>query len=1006
MKIYDPKGNSLGGISHVEDRTLKREINVLPIYSFFVNRELQNKLPLEAKIETPLGFFIIKEKKKSGERYEYIARPDVSALQADLVTKAYATQTVKQMATDLLAGTGWSIISTATEKRTVTLKERTRYEGIYEIVDRFKYEIDWNITTKTITIEPRIGRANAGLYIHDQVGLRDVTVSADSYDLITRIVPRGKGGIGIEPINGGLPYLENKTYSSQTKTFFWSDERYTVLENLKADARKKLDELAIPRQSFEVDLIDLAKLDPAKWSAQAFTIGDTVDLISTREGIREKQRIVEWTENLDQPGTDTITIANVLRDYRTETENELDNLRVATDVTRASLELLDEGVSIRVTNIVNNAIEPVQQAADAAQAEADAAAQAAAAAAGAAQEAQNAADAAQGTASAGVADAAAAQAAADKAAQDAAAAAAEASKAKSDAAAAQTAAGSAAQAAADADAQAEQAKADAAAAQQRADAAQAEADAAAAAAAAAQSTADGGTADAAAAKAAAAAAQAKADQAKLDADAAAAAAAAADSEATKAKEDAAQAAADAAQAQQDATAAGSAAAAAQSTANAASSAASKAQKDATAAGSAASAAKNAADAAQTTADAANTAAVNAQADATTAIGNAAAAQSKANEATGKAETAQGKADAAASAAATAQNAADAADAAAIAAQGTADEAATAAAAAQARGDAAAAAAAAAQAAAEAADAAAAAAQAQADAAAAAAAAAAATANAASTAITGINGAITNLGAGLNKRDVKIADTLMADVRRAYATLMAQIGNVEGNDDLIAAVNNLRSAFTSLENIYDSAVADGVITDEEWAQLDGATTALGAASVIVEEQLAMAINTELGTLAESISNVVLELDADSIMSKVTSTETWTGAMSSIPTAENIGKIVDNKILTYDTTATQTREAFERTINAAISENNELIQDKTRYFREDMEGLHIGLVGSPFSTRLSEDMLAFLEGDVAAAWIQRNNMYIEHVVAKTSLTVGKHRLETYNNNVTIGRWIGGS
>lgn len=348
MLIHGPTGNLIGDVP-VMDRTLKEGLSLLPVLSFSALQEDDKRLPLEAVAETKFGRFVLKEKKKSGDRYDYVAKPDIDDLLSDLVTKAYVTMTVAQMGGDLLAGTGWTILSSSTEKRTVTLNEETRYDGILAIVDRFKYEIHWDIKQKIITIEPKIGRENAGLYIHDQVNLRDVSPAADSYDLITRIVPRGAGGMGIESINGGVPYLENFSYTNKVKTARWTDERYFVIENLMADAQKILDERCRVRQAFQADVSDLAKADPDTWGFLDYQIGDTVDLISVREGIDQKQRIIERVRYLDELDADTVTIANTLRDYTVDSDSDLDEVRTSTSVARASLELLEESVESRVT---------------------------------------------------------------------------------------------------------------------------------------------------------------------------------------------------------------------------------------------------------------------------------------------------------------------------------------------------------------------------------------------------------------------------------------------------------------------------------------------------------------------------------------------------------------------------------------------------------------------------------------------------------------------------------
>ena len=356
MLVYSPMGSPLGDVP-VTGRVLKEGLSLLPVLSFSVPEELQVLMPLEGAVETAFGRFILKEKKKAGDYYDVVAKPDTDSLVADLVTKAYITMTVTEMGADLLDGTGWTIQSASTEKRTVTLNEQTRYEGLLAIANRFMYETRWDIVNKVVQIEPRIGRENSGLYIHDQVNMRDISPAADSYDLITRIIPRGLAGIGIESINGGIPYLENFSYTNKVKVALWPDERYTVIENLKADAQKILDERSKIRQAFQADVSDLAAAYPSIWGVLDFQIGDTVSLVSVRAGVDQQQRIIERVRYLDELDGDSITIANTLRDYTTDARDDLESVRTSTSVTRASLELLDEGIEARVGTVVNDVVE-------------------------------------------------------------------------------------------------------------------------------------------------------------------------------------------------------------------------------------------------------------------------------------------------------------------------------------------------------------------------------------------------------------------------------------------------------------------------------------------------------------------------------------------------------------------------------------------------------------------------------------------------------------------------
>ena len=350
MRFYNPKGSLIDYVGDILNPTIEYEINVPPLYRFSVPAPLQWKIPLDATFTSEFGDFIVKEKSKNHDEYDFVCKPDFSTLQANVVSKAYVTITAQEMLDDLLSGSGWTGISSGTIKRTATITELTPYEGLEKIAKAFKYEIEFDAVSKTITMEPRIGRTISGVYFHDEFNLREVGVRSDSYDLITRLIPKGADGIGIESVNGGVPYVENYTYTDKIRTSTWTDGRYTDLFSLKADAIEKLEALAKPRKTFEVDVINVA-IDP-DYEFLEYRAGDVIDLKSVREGIDEVQRIVKIVRHPSAPEEDTLTIANAMRDYTVDLADAVEIVQEEFSNTRASLELLDESIEARVETVV------------------------------------------------------------------------------------------------------------------------------------------------------------------------------------------------------------------------------------------------------------------------------------------------------------------------------------------------------------------------------------------------------------------------------------------------------------------------------------------------------------------------------------------------------------------------------------------------------------------------------------------------------------------------------
>jgi hypothetical protein len=88
--------------------------------------------------------------------------------------------------------------------------------------------------------------------------------------------------------------VENHTYSDRVICAYWKDERYTVAANLLLDAQAKIDAMAVPQRSFDLDVVDLAAVDPAKYSYLSFPLFTVVGLIDqTRGAGKVDHRVVE-----------------------------------------------------------------------------------------------------------------------------------------------------------------------------------------------------------------------------------------------------------------------------------------------------------------------------------------------------------------------------------------------------------------------------------------------------------------------------------------------------------------------------------------------------------------------------------------------------------------------------------------------------------------------------------------------------------------------------------------
>ena len=193
--------------------------------------------------------------------------------------------------------TGWTVVNNSgmTGARTIKLDAATPYDVLEQCRSTFSgatFRFD-NIAKKITLVNMNAGQ-NLGAFVTRDLNLKEDNYKGKSTTFATRLYAYGKDGMSFASINGGKPYVDNFTYSSRVICAYWKDERYTVAQNLLADAQAKLAEMAVPQRSFDCSVVDLAKTNPAKYSELDFVLFSFVGLIDqTRGDTKINHQVVE-----------------------------------------------------------------------------------------------------------------------------------------------------------------------------------------------------------------------------------------------------------------------------------------------------------------------------------------------------------------------------------------------------------------------------------------------------------------------------------------------------------------------------------------------------------------------------------------------------------------------------------------------------------------------------------------------------------------------------------------
>ena len=313
----------------------------------------------EAYLRTETDEFVIKEvlPDSSNAWVSVKAVLNVETLQGQCWPKFESVeQKIGDSLTLAIAGTGWTIGScTVTKRRTIRKTGCSTWEIISQAKKTYNCDIWFDSLEKKIHIAEKRGQ-DKGAYFTDNLNLKRLAIQSTSYDFCTRIRAEGKDGLTFADINGGKNYVENHQYSDKNLEIYWKDERYTVAESLKEDAEAKLNELSKPVVAYSGDILDLAKARPKTYRILDFGLGDTVELVDSTTGTKEKQRIVKITEYPDEPEKNTCEFANRTASFEElqQEQNEVNSTvnNITSDDGTISPSALDlDAITIHVQNI-------------------------------------------------------------------------------------------------------------------------------------------------------------------------------------------------------------------------------------------------------------------------------------------------------------------------------------------------------------------------------------------------------------------------------------------------------------------------------------------------------------------------------------------------------------------------------------------------------------------------------------------------------------------------------
>lgn len=265
----------------------------------------------EYYIETDEDIFVVKEIRSAEDGMEIVAKLCLEGLEKNAFENfSVSNSTISAAMAVALRDTGWTAQTSITKTRRVQCFKKTPLEIIYLIRDAWMCEVRFDSVNKVVYFEEEFGE-DKGTYFMRGLNLVEASLSTDSYDYYTRIVPIGADDLRITEVNQGVPYVENYQYTSKVRTLIWEDTSYEDANELKEDAIKKLADMSKPKKSYSASVKDLAA-ENDQYDILSYSLGDTVKIIDERSGVNDLQRIVKMSVYPHDPGSNTCELSNTV----------------------------------------------------------------------------------------------------------------------------------------------------------------------------------------------------------------------------------------------------------------------------------------------------------------------------------------------------------------------------------------------------------------------------------------------------------------------------------------------------------------------------------------------------------------------------------------------------------------------------------------------------------------------------------------------------------------------
>lgn len=120
-------------------------------------------------------------------------------------------------------------------------------------------------------------------------------------------------------------------------------------------------------------------------------------------------------------------------------------------------------------------------------------------------------------------------------------------------------------------------------------------------------------------------------------------------------------------------------------------------------------------------------------------------------------------------------------------------------------------------------------------------------------------------------------------------------------------------------------------------------------------------------------------------------------------DEFGNLINQQVSEVEQTQDSINMEFSQISENITNIDGDVTEIKTG-IRFDEAGMHIGKSDSPLQMTLSNEQLGFLDNGLLVAYVNGQKLYITMAEILESLVVGNHKIEKYDENITLVRWVG--